>query len=220
MEENRSESIEMYLKSVAELGGVSQPVPIGRVAERLGVTSVSANEMMKRLVTQGLITHLPYKGVVLTREGRRSANNVIRRQRLWECFLVDKLELDWAKAHELACDLEHATTAEVAQALEIFLDHPTRCPHGNPIPPPDSELDPTLGNPLSGIGVGQSVRIRAIRPEKEEVMAYLYDRGIVPGQRVTVEEIAPLQGPMTLRLDQRMVVIGQNLAELVLVDEE
>jgi DtxR family Mn-dependent transcriptional regulator len=73
---------------------------------------------------------------------------------------------------------------------------------------------------LGSFTVGQSGRIRAIRPEKEEVMSYLYERGLMPGQQVTVVEIAPLQGPMTLRLDERLVVLGQNLADLVLVDEE
>ena len=101
-----SESVEMYMKSVAELGGDEFPVPIGRVAERLGVSPVSANEMMKRLADQDLIVHQPYKGVTLTDSGRELANSVIRRQRLWECFLIDYLHLDWAKAYDLACVLK------------------------------------------------------------------------------------------------------------------
>ena len=92
-----SESVEMYLKTVAELGGEHGPVPIGRVAKRMGVSPVSANEMMKRLGEQRLIQHQMYKGVSLTDDGRRLANSVIRRQRLWECFLVDHLKLDWAR---------------------------------------------------------------------------------------------------------------------------
>jgi len=218
--ETHSESMEMYLKSVAELGGTRAPVPIGRVANRMGVTSVSANEMMKRLAAQGWIEHQPYKGVLLTRSGRRLANNVIRRQRLWECFLVDMLHLDWARSHELACDLEHATAAEVADALAVFLGHPTRCPHGNPIPPADGEGEAENGIPLSQLSIGQSGRILSVQPESEEVLAYLFEKGLHPGQEITVLEVAPLDGPITLRLGESEVVLGLNLASLVLVEVE
>jgi DtxR family Mn-dependent transcriptional regulator len=219
MMKTSSESMEMYLKSVSELGGSRVPVPIGRVAERMGVTSVSANEMMKRLASQGWIEHQPYKGVVLTGSGRKLANNVIRRQRLWECFLVDRLELDWARSHELACDLEHATASEVAEALADYLGHPERCPHGNPIPATDSEADQDSGVFLSDLVVGQSARVIAVRPAGEEVLTYLFDRGILPGQLVTVAEAAPLQGPLTLSLEEGKVVLGLNLAALVVVQE-
>jgi DtxR family Mn-dependent transcriptional regulator len=220
MSANHSESIEMYLKTVAELGGIRLPVPIGRVAERMEVTSVSANEMMKRLATQGLIEHLPYKGVKLTREGCKLANNVIRRQRLWECFLVDRLGMDWAKSHELACDLEHATAAEVAEAMAVFLGQPDQCPHGNPIPAAGSETDAESGVSLDTFAVGQTGRIVAVRPESEEVLAYLHERALLPGQQVTVTESAPLQGPLTLDLGGTQVVLGLNLAGLILMEEK
>lgn len=216
----KSESMEMYLKTVAELGGAEAPVPIGRVAERMEVTAVSANEMMKRLAAQGWITHRPYKGVVLTRSGSKLANNVIRRQRLWECFLVDKLHLDWAKSHDLACELEHATAAEVAEALAAYLDHPTHCPHGNPIPAADSETESLSGTPLSELAIGQTGRIVAIHPGTEEILSHLFARQIVPGQQVTLVEAAPLQGPLTLNIGDRDVALGLNLASLVLVEGE
>jgi len=218
----KSESVEMYLKSVAELGGEYKPVPIGRVAERLGVSPVSANEMMKRLVEQKYISHQPYKGVSLTAGGRRIANNVIRRQRLWECFLVDHLELDWAKVHDLACDLEHATAAEVTEALADYLGNPTKCPHGNPIPDRDGHISQQQNIPLSILEIGQEARIRAIVPESSEVMAYLADKGLQPDQLVKIVDAAPLKGPLTLIVgssdDAIEVALGLTLADLVLVD--
>jgi DtxR family Mn-dependent transcriptional regulator len=217
-----SESVEMYLKTVAELGGERGPVPIGRVAERLGVSPVSANEMMKRLGEQQLIQHQMYKGVSLTGNGRRLANSVIRRQRLWECFLVDHLKLDWAKVHDLACDLEHATSSEVTEALAHYLGNPSRCPHGNPIPDPNGEIRLEDDLTLSRLKVGQSGRIRAIVPESSELLAYLAERGLLPGQSLTVIEAAPLKGPLTLQIgdsqEQSQVALGLALAELVQVD--
>lgn len=219
MTDNASESVEMYLKSLAELGGDRDPVPIGRVAERLGVSPVSANEMMKRLGQQGLVEHLPYKGVSLTPDGRTMAHSVIRRQRLWECFLVDHLKLDWAVAYDQACDLEHATGPAVVEALADYLGQPSTCPHGNPIPGPDGQVVPAGGRSLAELAIGQSGLVRAIMPETGEVLGYLGQRGIRPGQKVTVLESAPLQGPLTVRAGDETIVLGLNLATLVLVDE-
>lgn len=219
----KSESVEMYLKSVAELGGEYEPVPIGRVAERLGVSPVSANEMMKRLVEQKYINHQPYKGVSLTTGGRRIANSVIRRHRLWECFLFDHLELDWAKVHDLACDLEHATATEVTEALADYLGNPAKCPHGNPIPDRDGHISQQQNIPLSILEVGQEAQIKAIVPESSEVMAYFADRGLQPDQLVKIVDAAPLKGPLTLRVGRQgeatEIALGLTLADLVLVDK-
>ena len=213
-----SESVEMYMKSVAELGGDEVPVPIGRVAERLGVSPVSANEMMKRLADQDLIDHQPYKGVTLTDSGRELANSVIRRQRLWECFLIDYLHLDWAKAYDLACDLEHATAYEVENALADFLGNPDLCPHGNPIPKRDGAISPVSAIPLSTISVGETGLVNSLVPEGSEILSYLAKKKLRPGQEVTVVERAPLDGPLTLRVDSEEIDLGLNLAALVLVD--
>ena len=218
----RSESVEMYLKSLAELGGVSSTIPIGRIAERLGISPVSANEMMKRLGEQQLIRHKPYIGVRLTEKGRRLANSVIRRQRLWEIFLVDYLQLNWASAYDMACDLEHATSPEVTESLAAYLGQPTICPHGNPIPDPDGQVEKTSELSLVDIEVGQSARIQAVAPESSEVLRYLADKELLPGNLVTVIEAEPLQGPLTLLLTREQtsdeVMLGLNLASLVIVD--
>ncbi|HSG18697.1 MAG TPA: metal-dependent transcriptional regulator [Anaerolineae bacterium] len=226
MSGSASESVEMYLKTVAELGGESEPVPIGRVAERLGISPVSANEMIKRLGENDYIDHLPYKGVTLTENGRRVANSVIRRQRLWECFLVERLNMDWAKAYELACDLEHATAPEVTDALAAFLDHPATCPHGNLIPDHAGRVRDMSTISLAEVSAGESAYIRAVAPESSDVLAYLAERELLPGRRVTVVEVAPLEGPLTLQVTgsadghgtAREVVLGMALAQLVLVE--
>ena len=228
MNDSNSERVEMYLKTVAELGGESEPISIGRVAERLGVTAASANEMMKRLGENGYINHLPYKGVTLTESGRRLANNVIRRQRLWECFLVDRLKMDWAKAYEMACDLEHATAPEVTEALATFLNHPAFCPHGNPIPDPASPSSSTSWTPLSKLSAGQAASVRSLMPESSNVLAYLAERDLLPGRQVSVIEVAPMQGPLTLKVGQNRgdpssdqeIVLGLTLAGLVMVEIE
>ncbi|HET6445625.1 MAG TPA: metal-dependent transcriptional regulator [candidate division Zixibacteria bacterium] len=219
MTETRSESVEMYLKTVAELGGEHAPVSIGRVAGRLGISPVSASEMMKRLGDLGYIQHLPYKGVELTGEGRQLANSVIRRQRLWECFLVDQLDIDWAQSYDLACSLEHATAPQVTQALSNYLENPRRCPHGNPIPNETGETENLLSMPLTDLQLNKNCRIEAIVPENSDILSYLAERKLWPGTELTLIAAAPLEGPLTLLVGEDEIVIGLNLAERILVSQ-
>jgi DtxR family Mn-dependent transcriptional regulator len=211
-----SESTEMYLKAMAELSG-HEMVAIGRLAERLNVTTVSANEMVHRLSEQGLVIHIPYKGVVLTAEGDELASNVVRRQRLWECFLYDHLKIEWSKLYELACSLEHATAPEVTEALAVFLGNPKTCPRGNPIPAADGSFTPLDGVPLSSVVVGETVRVLAVNATATHVLRHLQERGILPGRELTILEAAPMQGPLMLQVEQRIVALGLLLAEFVIV---
>lgn len=211
-----SESMEMYLKAMLEMGG-REVVAVGRLAERLGVTPVSANEMIRRLGEQGLVRHIPYKGVELTRRGQEVARDVMRRQRLWEVFLYEHLKIEWAKIYELACALEHATAPEVTEALAAFLGDPKTCPRGNPIPAADGSFTPLDGIPLSAAEVGATVRVLAVNATATDVLRHLQERGLLPGAMVTVEGAAPLQGPLALRVDGREVALGLSLAEFVIV---
>lgn len=212
-----NETVEMYLKTIAELSVGTEPVVIARVAERLGVSAVSANEMMKRLTEQGYLTHERYKGVCLTDRGRSIAHNVMRRQRLWECFLADHLKLNWAGVYEAACRLEHATSNVVAEALAAYLGHPEVCPHGNPIPRGDGSLPEMTARPLTALAVGEAGHIDSILPTTTEVYAYLNRHCVIPAQPFTVVEIAPMDGPITLSMAVGRVALGRTMADLVLV---
>jgi DtxR family transcriptional regulator, Mn-dependent transcriptional regulator len=211
-----SESSEMYLKALAELND-GEAVPVARLAERLSVTPVSANEMVHRLDEQGLVSHKPYKGVTLTNEGREAACNVLRRQRLWECFLHDHLKIEWAQIYEFACSLEHATAPEVTEALATFLGHPKTCPRGNPIPAADGSFEPLDGILLNEAEVGATVRVLAVNATATDVLKYLQERNILPGRELEIVEAAPMQGPLTLRVEDKEVVLGLSLAEFVII---
>lgn len=129
-----TESTEMYLLRIALLGEENQPVPIARLAEELDISPVSTNQMCRKLERRGLLAYQPYRGVMLTERGTAAAARVLRRRRLWEVFLVEKLRLSPDLAEEGACQLEHATTDAVADRLAEFLGHPTVCPHNERIP--------------------------------------------------------------------------------------
>ncbi len=213
-----SESTEMYLKAMAEMNGPAS-VAIGRLAERLSVTPVSANEMIKKLGEQGLVSHTPYKGVNLTEKGREAACNVLRRQRLWEVFLYEHLKIEWAMIYELACALEHATAPEVTEALDGFLGNPKTCPRGNPIPDENGEFTPLNGVSLSEAEIGKTVKVLAVNATSTDVLKYLQERNILPGHELAVIEAAPLKGPLTLRVDgKKEVALGLSMAEFVIVE--
>lgn len=212
-----NESAEMYLKTACELAVGDTPVAISALAGRLGVSAVSATEMVHRLQQDGLIDHRPYKGITLTEDGRHQAANVIRSHRLWECFLAQQLRLPWDEVHELACRLEHATDAQVTDALEVYLDYPLTCPHGSPIPTSDGIIVEPADQPLTTLRPGQSAVISRVHPETSELLSYLRDLGLIPGTRITLRELAPFQGPLVLLVRQDIRYLGEECAAQIFV---
>ena len=207
-----NESTEMYLKTVRELAAGVEFVPISALAERLGVSTVSATEMIHRLQDAGLIEHTPYKGVVLTDNGNKHASLVIRSHRLWERFLADHLNLPWEQVHDYACQLEHATDTAVTESLATFLDHPTTCPHGNPIPDVDGNRSSQLNISLNEMKPGEKGHIIRIHPESLLLLEYLATRNIQPGQPIELIEIAPFNGPLMMKIGTDTHALGQEIA--------
>jgi DtxR family Mn-dependent transcriptional regulator len=212
-----SKSTEMYLKAMVELDQ-GDKVSVGRLAGRLGVSNVSANEMVHRMTDQGLVAHTPYKGVELTETGQAAACSVLRRQRLWECFLYEHLNIEWAKLYELACSLEHATAPEVTEALALYLGDPKFCPRGNPIPSADGTFTPLSGIPLREAPIGVCARVIAVNATETDLLRYLQERNILPGQTLTIVEFAPMDGPLTLQVDGQDVALGLRLVDFVIVE--
>lgn len=217
-QESFSESVEMYLKSISELAEEEALVPISALAERLGVSTVSATEMVHRLREQGLIEHTPYKGVALTSLGVRRACRVIRRHRLWERFLGDYLGLPWQQIHDYACRLEHATDTSVTEALATFLGNPQTCPHGNPIPSAEGEMPIITDIPLKQMKPGQCGIISRIHPESILLLDYLIGRDIFPQQPLVFAEIAPFNGPLIVKIGTQTHALGQEIAAHIFVE--
>lgn len=215
-----TESREMYLKSIFELEVDKEPVAVSLIAQRLGISSVSVSEMMKRLEGSELVEHTPYKGYALTEEGRKRAMAVVRNQRIWECFLAEHLNIPWEELYDYSCSLEHATHPKVTEALADFLGHPSHCPHGNPIPSAQGEYPKIPGQPLSELGLGHTVRISSISKPERTLCNYLADHGLVPGTVLTTIERAPYNGPLTVTLDDSEVAIGREIAARIFVSED
>jgi DtxR family Mn-dependent transcriptional regulator len=207
---------EEYLESICKLSGEQSPVALSALADHLGISSVSANEMIKKLVARGLVTYEPYKGVRLTAEGQTQALRVIRRHRLWERFLADVLGLPWDRVHEEACQLEHATSSLVEEKLAQFLDEPETCPHGHPVAGADC-CHGEEGLLLSEMEPGQRAVILCVAEHDADLLRYLAELELRPQVVIEVEEVAPFDGPLTVRIGESHRVIGRQVASQVTV---
>jgi DtxR family transcriptional regulator, Mn-dependent transcriptional regulator len=207
-----TESREMYLKSIYELSTGEELVPVSLLAKRVGVSPVSAAEMVKRLEEYGAITHIPYKGVGLTETGLQRALTVVRRQRLWGRFLADHLQISWSQVYDLSCRLEHATDASVTEALAEFLGNPTICPHGHPIPDAEGNVNDIPATPLNEIEFDVEVEIVRIDQPELILCEHLEERGLLPGTIVKIIDEAPFNGPFTLRVKEDEVNLGREIS--------
>jgi len=209
----------MYLKSLLELGGDEVHVPISALAERLGVSPISATERVHRLQDEAQLDHQPYQGVRLTRQGRLAALRVVRRHRLWECFLHDQLGLAWERVHAIACQLEHAVGDEVAEALAAHLGEPSACPHGNPIPSGKRDGRRAEGVRLADLAPGQPAILLRIEPESPEVLAQLAQVGMRPGVHLR-RQASAASGQLRLQVASRSVRLTLETAQHVFVAVE
>lgn len=218
-----NESTEMYLKTISELAEKEEaPVPISALADRMGVSNVSATEMVHRLGNQGLLQHEPYKGVSLSIAGSQRATAIIRAHHLWECFLTGNLGLPWEQVHDFACRLEHATDTAVTEALAAFLHQPERCPHGNPTPDENGRIAVLFDVPLTHLKPGQRGSISRISPESTILLEYLASRHLKPGQSISFDEVAPFNGPLLISCAGQTHALGREVAAHIFVeiDEE
>ena len=212
-----SESVQMYLVTIARLRVDGRPVPLSRLAETLSISPVSVNEMCRKLQEQGLVIYQPYKGASLTPEGERRAYRVLRRHRLWEVFLVEKLGFDYAQAHDAACRLEHATSDLLADRLDVFLEYPTVNPEGVPIPGTDGDLAECPSCSLATLSAGQ--RGHVVRCDVSgAVRVFLDEQGVCPGATLAV--MATAEESLLVRVGETHVSLARTLAEAVWVEME
>ena len=196
----RSSAVEDYAKAIYALQvRSSEPVTNNALAERLDVTPGSASAMVKRLDELGLVSHVPYRGVTLTDAGRRVALEVIRHHRLLELYLVESLGVPWDRVHAEAEVLEHVLSEELEELISAKLGDPTHDPHGDPIPTRDLQITEGETESLEQMRPGACGTFVRISDSDPEMLRYLADRGIAPGDRFEVVDRQPFGGPLFVR---------------------
>lgn len=208
-------TLEEYLETIYKLSanGVVRPT---QIAEAIGVSGPTVTATLGRLEAHGLVSR-EGREVVLTAAGTAQSLEIVRKHRIAERFLVDILGLDWDEAHEDACLLEHAMSPRVVAALEAFLENPTECPHGHPIPSADGTVAlSAAGTPLSEVEPGHTVSVLRVA-EDDETLGYLGDQGLVPGARVVVVAVEPFGGPLSVSVDGTARTLAREVAARVIV---
>ena len=214
-----SAAVEDYAKAIyalqVEAGG---PVGNNALADRLGVSAASASNMSKKLDGLGLVEHVPYRGVELTAAGRRVALEVIRHHRLLELYLTQSLGVPWDRVHDEAEVLEHHISEELEELIAKALGNPTHDPHGDPIPTRDLEMIEGPVATLDSLEPGQHGRFMRISDSDPAMLRYLAERGISPGDAFEVVDKQPFGGPLFVRFDGEVHVIGGQLAAAMRVE--
>ena len=215
----KSSAIEDYAKAIYSLEErAGDPVSTNALAERMGVTPASASGMVKRLGELGLVEHKPYHGVSLTEPGRRVALEVIRHHRLLELYLVKSLGVPWDQVHKEAEVLEHVLSEELEELIAEKLGDPTHDPHGDPIPTRDLTIEATSTVTMQSLKGGDGGTFTRVSDSDPEMLRYLAERGIAPGAEFEVVEKQPFDGPLFVRFDDQVHVLGGALARAMRVE--
>lgn len=191
---------EDYLKIIFELGGSHKKVSNKDISLGLGIAAGSVTEMVSKLSDEGLVVHEPYAGISLTEKGQKYAAELVRKHRLWETFLVDKLHYNFADVHSEAEVLEHQTSDRLATALDNFLQHPQARPHGGVIPSASGQFPDVSHRLLADANDGETVQLERFL-DNHELLTYLEELKLRPNDTVKVIRHEPFEGPLVIEKD-------------------
>ena len=212
-----------YLKAIwaasYDAGAEIRPTATKDVADRLGVSAASATNMLKKLDSMGLVTHVPYRGVELTTAGRKVALEVIRHHRLLETYLAEALGVPWENVHDEAEILEHVLSEDLEDRIAALLGNPSVDPHGHPIPAKDGTIPDSSARPLWEARDGENVSVERVSDAESTALRYLAEVGIRPGASVEIVSRGPVGGPLFVRVEgKREHALSREISEAVWVE--
>jgi DtxR family Mn-dependent transcriptional regulator len=207
-----------YLKALYALAPGGEAVATSQLAERLAYSAPSVTNMLGKLAAARLVTHTPRAGARLTATGRKCALEMVRRHRILEAFLVRVLRLDWAEVHADAEVLEHAISGRVLDAIDRLIGHPHEDPHGHPIPDRNGRVRQRALLPLAQLERGTRAVVRELHDADHRHLAHWKSVGLVPGARVRIRALRPLDDVFELEVSRRRLVTGSEGLEGVMVE--
>lgn len=208
---------ENYLKTIFHLSRTASPVSTNDIAEALNTTAASVTEMIKRLAAKSLISYEKYYGVELTKQGEADALSIVRKHRLWETFLVQKLGFTWDEVHDVAEQLEHIQSPLLIQKLDDHLGHPAVDPHGHSIPDKNGNMKEPKQLPLSESQTGTLTTVTSVRNSTSAFLQYLDRVGIQIGTEIQIEDKVAFDGSMAVVVNRRKLILSKEATENILV---
>ncbi len=210
---------EDYLKSIYQLQEKGSKVSTGVLAQCLDVKPASVTGMLKKLKQMNLVCQEKYQEVTLTEAGKAIALELIRHHRLLELYLFKALGIPWDGVHEEAEKLEHVISEELEARMDEILGYPTVDPHGAPIPDKNGVVTKTAYVPMVELLKGQSCVVAEVNDTNSELLRYLGGLNLYPGNPFQVLDVAPFEGPFTIDIAGKHVVIGREVTKHVFVTD-
>lgn len=211
-------SEENYLKAIYHLGNQGEEaVSTNAIAEQIETKASSVTDMVKKLAEKELANYIKYQGVSLTKRGRLTARSVIRKHRLWETFLVDKLNFPWHEVHDIAEQLEHIKSEKLTNELDAFLGFPTHDPHGDPIPDKDGNIKITQKVLLSQLDKNQTGICIGVSDSSAEFLKYLDKQNLALGTEIKVLSKEDFDESMTIVVNKTPLSISKLISNNIYI---
>lgn len=207
-------SEENYLKAIYHLGQHgTATVSTNAIAEKINSKASSVTDMIKKLADKNLLNYVKYQGVSLTSKGRSAAALVVRKHRLWEVFLVNKLNFSWDEVHDVAEQLEHIKSLKLVNELDAFLEFPTHDPHGDPIPDKDGNISPIKSVNILEIEQGKTGILSFVKDSSDMFLKYLNKNNLSLGDTIKVLGVEPFDKSLSIQTDTKNMIISNEVAQ-------
>jgi DtxR family Mn-dependent transcriptional regulator len=206
-------SEENYLKAIYHLElDADKGISTNAIAKKLETKASSVTDMIKKLSEKEVVVYKKYKGVTLTGFGKKIAANIVRKHRLWEVFLVEKLNFSWDEVHDVAEQLEHIKSPKLVNQLDSFLGFPSHDPHGDPIPDKDGNLKTIEKSLLSTLKKNEIGVCVGVNDSSSEFLKFLDKKGITLGKQIIVLEKEDFDDSLSIQIDDRKLSISNKIA--------
>ena len=214
-----TQSEENYLKAIFQLqeeteGGIST----SSLSEKLETKAASVTEMLKRLSDKALVDYQKYYGVQLTESGRKQALLIVRKHRLWEYFLVERLNFNWDEVHEVAEQLEHIKSPKLVEELDSFLGRPEYDPHGDPIPDKNGNLPKSATKKLSQLKLGERGICKGFNDNSSAFLQFLDKQSIGLHTPIEILHIEQFDASMTVLVDKKEVLLSKTATDNIYIE--
>jgi len=206
-------SEENYLKTIYHITAASNvEVSTNAIAEKMETKASSVTDMLKKLAEKELIFYKKYRGVLLTEKGKLSAKMIVRKHRLWEVFLVDKLQFSWDEVHDIAEQLEHIKSEKLINKLDDFLGNPTEDPHGDPIPDAKGKINKVEKLVLAELKENQTGICIGVKDSSTQFLKYLDKNQITLGSKITVLAKEEFDLSLRIKVEENAVTVSNTIA--------
>ncbi|WP_316806656.1 metal-dependent transcriptional regulator [Pedobacter agri] len=208
---------ENYLKIIYHLAESSNNVQTNAIAEQMQTKPASVTDMIKKLADKGYVDYVKYQGVTLTEKGKNAAIDIVRKHRLWEVFLVDKLNFKWDEVHDVAEELEHIKSETLIERLDEFLGFPKSDPHGDPIPDKNGRFAKTHFTKLIDLQVGDGGTITGVSQHSSAFLKLLEKLGLTLGKQIQINDVTDFDGSVEILVADKQINISREVAKHILI---